>query len=80
MNQAQLQGMRNLAATKQVGYSHDLRFTRRFTSGTLVGMTHEDHIPFCSMLDAEEGVSSVNQANAKGKLNYRVETWKVVSL
>ena len=59
------------------GYAHVLRFTRLFTSGTLTGMTHEDSIPFCTALDAEEWVAGVNRNNAKGSVNYKVVSWNL---
>ena len=75
MNNAALAGFRALSAS--VVYPVTLAFTREFTKGTLVGMTHDDTIGFCSVFDAEEWVSSVNAANRKGKVEYRVIKWSV---
>ena len=38
-------------------YPFTLIFTREFTEGALVGLTHDDSIGFCSKFDAEEWVS-----------------------
>jgi len=71
MNNAMLSALRDLG-TKSVGYEFTLHFTREFTSGMLVGLTHDDKIGFCEASSAHEWVSSVNRANAKGKLDYKV--------
>jgi hypothetical protein len=75
MNNAQLAALRDLQSTSS--YQFKLSFTREFTSGTLVGLTHDDSIGFCTRLDAEEWVSSISRQNAAGKLNYRVVKWSV---
>lgn len=75
MNNAQLQGLRNLAA-RNGGYPVRLAFTREFTRGNLVGLTHEDSMGFCKALDAEEWVSAINSANARGKVDYKIISWK----
>lgn len=75
MNAAQLTGFRTMA--RQV-YPFTLEFTREFTSGHLVGLTHDDEIGFCRASDGDEWISSVNQQNAAGKLNYRVTKWTTV--
>ena len=75
MNNATLSALRDLAAKS--AYPFTLAFTREFTAGTLAGLTHNDTIGFCRALDAEEWVSSVNRAHAKGKLEYRVIKWSV---
>ena len=72
---AALQAFRAMAA-KAHGYTHTLHFTRRFTSGTLVGLTHDDQLGFCNEADAHEWVATIN---ASKKLSYRVESWKVVA-
>jgi len=76
MKTTQLAGLRTHANDGKL-YSHALVFTREFTSGSFVGMTHDDQIGFCSLFDAEEWVSSVNRANKAGKVNYRVTKWVV---
>lgn len=76
MNTAALQAIRDIASRKAAAYSHVLFFTRRFTSGTLAGLTHDDSIGFCNEADAHEWVATIN---ASKKLSYRVESWKVVA-
>jgi hypothetical protein len=76
MNNAALAALRGIATKSP--YPFTLVFTREFTKGTLVGLTHDDKCGFCSRLDAEEWVASVNRANAKGKVEYRVVKWSVV--
>jgi hypothetical protein len=76
MNTAQLKCLRNLH-TSNHGYSHTLHFTREFTSGCLVGMTHEDEIGFCSSVDCDEWVSAVNRNNKAGKVDYKVVSWRI---
>jgi hypothetical protein len=74
MNTAQLSALRSLAS-RSVTYPVTLRFTREFTRGTLVGLTHDDAIGFCRASDADEWVSSVNRANRAGKVDYKVIRW-----
>lgn len=74
MNATQLTALRSLAY-----YPFTLQFTREFTKGTLLGLTHDDSLGFCVELDAEEWVSAVNANNRKGSVDYKVVSWKVVS-
>ncbi len=76
MNNAALTALREIA-TKTTSYPFTLAFTREFTDGNLVGLTHDDTIGFCRASDADEWVSSVNRANKSGKVNYRVIKWSV---
>ena len=78
MNNAAMTAIRAIA-TKSVTYAYTLAFTREFTSGTLAGLTHDDIIGFCRAADADEWVTSVNAANARGKVDYRVIKWSVAS-
>lgn len=77
MNNAVLKAIRDIAIKSP--YPFTLVFTREFTTGILVGLTHDDKCGFCTALDAEEWVSSVNRGNAKGKVEYRVIKWTVQS-
>jgi hypothetical protein len=80
MNNAALTAICDTAARAhdQVsGYAFTLTFTREFTAGLLVGLTHADTIGFCRAADGDEWVASVNRANAAGKVNYRVIKWSV---
>jgi hypothetical protein len=56
-----------------------LSFVREFTSGNLVGLTHEDTIGFCSEAAASEWVSTINRKNAAGGVDYRIVKWTVAS-
>ena len=56
-----------------------LSFVREFTAGNLAGLTHEDVIGFCSEAAATEWVSTINQKNAHGKVDYRIVKWTVRS-
>jgi hypothetical protein len=76
MNNAALTAIREIG-TKSTAYPFTLDFTREFTAGTLVGLTHEDTIGFCHGSDADEWVSSVNRANKAGKVDYKVIRWCV---
>lgn len=78
MNNATIKALREMG-TGSTGYSHTLVFTREFTKGTLVGLTHEDSIGFCSATACNEWVSAVNRANKAGKVDYKVISWKVVA-
>ena len=75
MNNAQLTGLRNLAyPTVRQGWIA-CSFVREFTSGSLVGLTHEDTIGFCSEAAASEWVSTINSKNAKGDIDYHIVKW-----
>jgi hypothetical protein len=63
--------------TMKSAYPYTLTFTREFTTGTLKGLTHDDTIGFCRAQHADEWVASVNAANAKGKVDYKVIKWSV---
>ena len=78
MNNAALKAVREIA-TKSTPYPFTLTFTREFTSGSLVGLTHDDHLGFCREADAHEWVSSVNQANKRGTLDYKVIAFAVTT-
>ena len=49
-----------------------LHFTRLFTQGTLIGLTHRDKITFPDTAHAEDWLGSIKRAHQKGKLDYRV--------
>jgi hypothetical protein len=76
MNNAALAAIRDIAS-KTTSYPFTLAFTREFTKGTLIGLTHEDVLGFCNALDAEEWVASINRKNKAGKVDYRVIKWVV---
>ena len=56
-----------------------LSFVREFTAGNLAGLTYEDVIGFYSDAAATEWVSTINQKNARGEVNYRIVKWTVRS-
>jgi hypothetical protein len=78
VNNAALKAFRALAG--KPGYPYQLTFTREFTKGSLMGLTHEDTVGFCTEADAEEWVAAVNRNNAAGKVNYRVIKWGYVKI
>jgi hypothetical protein len=53
-----------------------LAFRRKFTSGTLKGLTHDDSIPFTSKASAKKWVSTINRKNKSGDVDYRVVQWE----
>lgn len=79
MNDATLKALRSIG-TKKAYYRFMLHFTRLFTAGNLKGLTHDDSIGFCRAVDGDEWVSEVNAANAKGKVDYKVVSWRVVEV
>ena len=62
-----------------MGYPFKLVFTRLFTRGNLEGLTHDDNLPCMTEKDCTDWVESINAQNAKGKLNYKVISYKVVA-
>ena len=62
-----------------MGYPFNLVFTRLFTRGTLEGLTYDDNLPCMTEKDCTDWVEAINAANAKGKLNYKVISYKVVA-
>ena len=77
MNTAQTKALREIA-TRTTPYAFTLHFTREFTRGNLVGLTHIDSIGFCRSADCDEWVSIINQKNAAGTIDYKVISWRVV--
>lgn len=51
-----------------------LHFTRRFTSGHLVGLEHQDKLTFVSRAAAEDWLAKVVAAGESGRLNYKIVT------
>lgn len=49
-----------------------LYFTREFIRGNLVGLTHNDSIPFVSYERAMEWRDAVNRNAARGKCDHRI--------
>lgn len=79
MNNAALTALRSMKyPTVRPGWI-SLSFVREFTAGNLAGLTHEDVIGFCSDAAATEWVSTINQRNARGKVDYRIVKWTVRS-
>jgi hypothetical protein len=79
MNNAAVTALRSLKyPTVRAGWV-TLSFVREFTSGNLVGLTHEDQIGFCSEAASSEWVSTINRKNASGEVDYKIVKWTVAS-
>lgn len=56
-------------------YPVTLNFTRHFTSGTLVGIDHNDTLGFVSVDAARRWVRCVSASNAEGGCDYKVTAY-----
>ena len=55
-----------------------LKFTRLFTKGNLVGLTHQDSLKTSSEQLAQEFVDCINENNADGVLDYKIVSFEII--
>ena len=55
-------------------YPFKVVFKRRFTKGTLKGLTHNDQVHHVSVVACKDWIAGVERNSARGAIDYELET------